>query len=58
MKSHDKKVSGRAKELVPLGKLASVLEEGKPARSLELLEDDLLVIKDLNLITPRRHISM
>jgi GTP-binding protein YchF len=55
MKSHDKKVSGKAKELVPiLEKLASALEEGKPARSIELSDEDLLAIKDLNLITLKK----
>ncbi|MCO4794044.1 MAG: redox-regulated ATPase YchF [Bacteriovoracaceae bacterium] len=55
IKSQDKKVSGRAKELVPvLEKVGAALEEGRAARSVDLSEDDIEVIKELNLITLKK----
>ena len=55
MKSQDKAVSGRAKELVPvLEKLVAALEEGKAARSVDLTAEDIAVVKELNLITLKK----
>ncbi len=52
LKSHDKKVSDRAKALEPLlVKLVAVLEEGKPARSVEMSDSEKELIYDLHLIT-------
>lgn len=52
LKSHDKQVSGKAKELVPiLDKLEKALSEGMAARTVDLSDEDLLIVKDLNLIT-------
>lgn len=52
MKSHNKEISSSAKVLEPiLSQLKIHLEDGKPARSLDLSSDDKLAIRDLNLIT-------
>lgn len=52
IKSHDKKVQSRAKMAKPiLERLEKELEEGRPARSLNLDADELEVIDDLHLIT-------
>jgi hypothetical protein len=57
MKSHDKKVSGVAKVLLPtLEKLKEHLENGKAARDLDLEEQEKKDIKDLNLITLKKMI--
>ncbi len=48
LKSGDKKY---AKELEVLNKLMAALESGKPARSVELTEDETEFIKDLSLLT-------
>ncbi len=55
LKSQDKKVSERAKIAKPiLQNLAAILEEGKPARSLNLDEEELKAIADLHLITLKK----
>ena len=52
LKSHDKKVKTKALIAQPvLEKLKVALEEGKPARSLNLDEEEIDSIKDLHLIT-------
>lgn len=55
IKSHDKAVSTKGKILKPvLERLKGHLEEGKLARTLELEEDDLEVLRDLHLITLKK----
>ena len=55
VKSQNKDVSTKAKILKPiLEKLVVGLEEGKPARMVELDSDDLESCKDLNLITLKK----
>ena len=57
IKSHDKKVSAQAKVLEPtLEKLKGHLENGKPARKLDLSEEEKGDVKDLNLITLKKMI--
>ena len=57
MKSHQKDVAAKAKEQQPvLEKLQCPLEDGKPARSLELSAEEVALIKDLNLITLKKMI--
>lgn len=52
LKSQNKDVSGRAKVQLPiLEKMKAHLEEGNAARTMELSEDDLDVIKEFNFIT-------
>ncbi len=52
MKSQDKQVKARASAAKPiLEQLQKTLEDGKPARSLNLDEDSVDLIKDLHLIT-------
>lgn len=52
LKSHDKKVKGQALIAKPvLEKLKVALEDGKPARSVEMDEEEYDSIKDLHLIT-------
>ena len=55
MKSQDKKVQERAKISKPiLERLVKALEEGLPARSLNLDEDEREAIQDLHLITLKK----
>ncbi|MAW07069.1 MAG: redox-regulated ATPase YchF [Halobacteriovoraceae bacterium] len=57
IKSHDKKVSALAKVLEPtLEKLKNHLENGKPARNLDLTQEEKSDVKDLNLITLKKMI--
>ncbi len=52
LKSHDKKVKSQALIAQPvLERLKAALEDGNPARSVEMDEDELEAIKDLHLIT-------
>lgn len=52
LKSHDKKVKSQALIAQPvLEKLKAVLEDGKPARSVEMDDEERESIKDLHLIT-------
>ncbi len=54
-RSADKKVQTTAKSLAPiLDMLKSVLEEGKPARSLDLDEEQRALIYDMHLITMKK----
>ena len=54
MKSHNKEISSQAKALEPvLERLKSQLEDGKPARELELDKEEKALVKDLNLITQK-----
>jgi len=55
IKSQNKEVSSKAKILKPiLERLLSSLEEGRPARSTDLNNDDLDSVKELNLITLKK----
>ncbi len=55
MKNQNKEISSKAKMVVPvLERLTAHLEEGKAARMLELNDDDLELIRDLNLITLKK----
>lgn len=55
LKSHDKKVQTKAKIAAPvLEALKSALEEGHPARSVELDEEQWDSISDLHLITAKK----
>lgn len=55
MKSQDKMVKQKASMTKPiLEELQKALEDGKPARSLDLSEDDIELIKDLHLITLKK----
>lgn len=57
LRSHDKKVSEKAKIAEPVLKMLSeVLNEGKAARTIELSKEQLDSIKDLNLITLKKQI--
>ncbi|MBD66890.1 MAG: redox-regulated ATPase YchF [Halobacteriovoraceae bacterium] len=52
MKSHDKKQKDKAAIAAPvLDRLKAALEQGKPARSVEMDEEEREAIKDLHLIT-------
>lgn len=52
LKSHDKKVAAAAKALEPvLDRLAAQLEEGAPARRLDLSDDQRVALRDLHLLT-------
>lgn len=52
LKSHDKKVKSQALIAQPvLERLKAALEEGQPARSVEMDEEEEAAIKDLHLIT-------
>ncbi len=54
IKSHNKEISSQAKLLGPvLENLKSSLENGVSVRSLDLSSGDLMLIKDLNLITQK-----
>src|SRR5690606_11073105 len=55
LKSQDKKVQDKAKISKPiLARLVKTLEDGLPARSLPLDEDELQAISDLHLITLKK----
>jgi GTP-binding protein YchF len=55
LKSHDKKVQSRAKIAQPvLERLKTALEDGKPARSVELDDEEKESINDLHLITAKK----
>jgi len=55
MKSQDKKVQEKAKISKPiLEQLVKVLENGEPARSVEMDEDQIAAISDLHLITMKK----
>lgn len=55
LKSHDKKVQTRAKIAQPvLERLKTALEDGLPARSIELDDEELDSINDLHLITAKK----
>lgn len=55
IKSHDKKISSRAKIAKPvLERLKVCLEDGNQARSIELDDDELDAISDLHLITMKK----
>jgi len=57
LKSQDKKISGKAKAVEPvLTKLVAALEEGEPARSLELDEREVELVSDLHLITLKKQL--
>ena len=57
LKSHDKKISGRAKAVEPVLKLvATALEDGKPARSVDLDATQKELIADLHLITMKQQL--
>lgn len=54
LKSADKGVLAKARALEPLlGTLTAHLEEGKPARSLDLTEEQWLMLRDLHLLTAK-----
>ena len=60
IKSHDKKVSTQGKLTKPiLERLVAELEEGRPARSMNLDADEIELISDLHLITLKKcaHLS-
>ncbi len=55
IRSQDKKISEQGKILTPvLEQLENTLDEGKPARSLDLGEKELNAINDLHLITMKK----
>ncbi|MCT4642400.1 MAG: redox-regulated ATPase YchF [Bacteriovoracaceae bacterium] len=55
LKSHDKAVKSKAVIMEPaLTKLKASLENGMPARSVDLSDDELEAIKDLHLITLKK----
>lgn len=55
LKSHDKKLKAQATFSEPiLQRLKAALEDGKPARSLDLDEEELEAINDLHLITLKK----
>lgn len=57
VKSQDKKVAEKAKAQEPiLEKLADTLGAGKPARMLNLDEDELEIVRDLHLITLKKQV--
>lgn len=57
VRSHDKKLSEQGKILEPLlGKLEAHLNEGKPARLLEMSEKELEAIYDMHLITMKKQL--
>lgn len=52
LKSHDKKVAAAAKALEPvLQQLSIYLEDGQPARRIDLSDDQRLLVRDLHLLT-------
>jgi len=57
MKSHDKKISVKAKATDPvLKKISEALENGYPARGVELDEPQKQLISDLHLITMKKQL--
>ncbi|MCG8471155.1 MAG: redox-regulated ATPase YchF, partial [Desulfobacterales bacterium] len=57
LKSQDKKISGRAKAVEPVLKsLEAALEEGTPARNVEMTESERELIQDLHLITLKKQL--
>lgn len=57
VKSQDKKVAEKAKAQEPLlEKLADTLGAGKPARTLNLDQDELEIVRDLHLITLKKQV--
>lgn len=57
MKSHDKKISEKAKAADPILKqISNALEEGRPARSVELDKTQKELISDLHLITMKQQL--
>ena len=57
MKSLSKDAAKEGKQLmVLLEKLTEVLGEGKPARTLDLTEDQMLLVRDLHLITLKKQL--
>ena len=57
LKSHDKKISENAKAVEPVLKLvATALEDGKPARSVDLDKTQKELISDLHLITMKKQL--
>lgn len=57
LRSNDAQQRNKAKALEPiLHKLKTVLEEGKPARSLELSKEDDELIRDMHLLTMKKMI--
>jgi GTP-binding protein YchF len=57
LRSSDKKVADQAKMMEPiLNQLIATLDAGQSARSLNLNEDDLLLVRDLHLITLKKQI--
>lgn len=55
IKNQNKEISSKAKMVAPvLDKLVAHLEEGRPARILDLSEEDLELVRDLNLITLKK----
>lgn len=57
IRSHDKSISEKAKIAEPvLHKLAETLNKGEPARILDLSDEQLLSIRELNLITLKKQI--
>ena len=57
LKSHDKKISEKAKAVEPVLKLvAKALEDGKPARSVDLDKTQKELISDLHLITMKQQL--
>ncbi len=57
LKSHDKKISEKAKAVDPiLNNILQALEDGKPARSVELDKAQKELISDLHLITMKKQL--
>ena len=57
LKSHDKKIAEKAKAVQPiLEDLVKLLQEGKPARLLDLDESQWAAISDLHLITLKKQL--
>ena len=57
LRSPDKAVVKEASVSEPLmAKLSAALEEGQPARNLEYTDDELLILRDLHLLTMKKQI--
>lgn len=55
LKNQNKDISSKAKKMVPiLDRLKAALSDGVPARSVELDDDELEIVKELNLITLKK----